>query len=381
MYPKLTAAFKSQKSSKDEVANLGKSAGTITGTMFSRKAGDRIDYGGLLADWREMDLNADSAFQAIKEEVAPEEIDGLEAYRVAMKKLVVRGETLVNALREAYEARTQLLLLKAEMKARTATLDEIRTLHATVIKDKKHEAVAFMSVKHRLTTELTQQRRVVFNMLHRGVLALVYQSNNVKLQKYDFALLSPNLSATDIAKHWANFKKATVEYGQTQSDDLGVNTSEAFPLGWHDLLVNDHETPFQIRPTLKKLSDLHQMRIRTIHAEFVGLERHDHTTTGIDNIQYTIWLGPLMLDRASPRDKAKSFEATTVQYYMDRRALRKKGKKNELLDEKSQFAKRSLCCSGKVSFKKAYVEEEGWNLEKVTDIILHINYETLSFDE
>jgi hypothetical protein len=391
VYPKINAAllnhsrFSEVSSDKDKrgiqlVDSLKATAGTISDTLLTGRAGERIDYLGLLADWREMDICADSAFAAIKEEIKDERIDGLDNYCLALKKLAIRGETLVMALKESYEARTQYLVLVAETKAKEAALDEIKNLHQMVLSDQSQEAIAFMPIRQRLMAELTQRRRVVFNMLHQGVLALVYQSNDVKLQKRLFASLSPALTAGQLANQWANFKNATIKGKQPQGKDLTVNSAEAFPEGWHDLLTKDLETPFQIPPTLKVLGNQHRMRIREIYAEFVGLKRKDGTTNGIDKIEYTIWMGPLLIDRASPHENKNvpSTKKTVVQYYMEPQPLVKAGKDNNLLDDTGAFAKRALCYSGKVSFNKDVIEA-GWDLETITDVKLNVKYETWVF--
>ncbi|KAI9799597.1 MAG: hypothetical protein M1833_003912 [Piccolia ochrophora] len=388
--PKMYAAFTNHskfskvgtdqnKRSKAVASDLKATAGKITETMLSGKAGERIDYLGLLAEWREMDVCADNAFAALKAEIAPETIDDVDTYQVALKKLAVRGETLVNALRLAYEARTEYLLLEADKKARDAALGEIQNLHQGVLSGRTHEVIAFMSIKQCLSADLAQRRRVVFNMLHNGVLALLYLSNNVKLQKEKFALLSPALPATQLTNHWAQLKKATVEYKQAQGRELSVGAAEAFPIGWRDLLINDLEAPFQIPPALDELSDKHHMRIRAMHATFVGLTRTDGTTTDLDHLEYTIGLGPLMFDRVCPHETAPSTEATVVQYYMTRSSLSKQGRKNNFIDDRHDFARRALCCVGKVSFKKKTVAV--WNLATITDVRLHVEYETLGFEE
>jgi hypothetical protein len=314
--------------------------------MFFTKAGERVDYGGLPADWREMTVCADSTFAAIKEALAPGKIAAVEDYRLAVKKLVIRGETLVIALREAYEAHTKYLLLEVEKKVRDGALKEIDTLYKKGFAVNTEEAIAFMYVKHQLTTALTPRRRVVFNMLHEGVLALVYQSNNVKIQKQHFGSLSPALGAADLADPWAKFTKMAGNYYQLQSADVRITAAEMFPLGWEDLLVSDLETPFQIPPTLPKLSDMYHMRIRSLCVEFIGLNRSDGTTTGLEELEYMIWLGPLMYDRASSDDNKPSSQATMVQYYMDRTPLKKRGINNAIEGRSACICEKSIVLYG-----------------------------------
>jgi hypothetical protein len=61
-----------------------------------------------------------------------------------VKKLVIRGETLVIALREAYEAHTKYLLLEVEKKVRDGALKEIDTLYKKGFAVNTEEAIAFM---------------------------------------------------------------------------------------------------------------------------------------------------------------------------------------------------------------------------------------------
>jgi hypothetical protein len=387
--PKLYAAFQNhaaysdgEKKTSQVKDELKKTADKITATTLSGAADQRLDYLGLLAEWREMDICVDVAFAAIKDQLARdgETIDGMDDYKVALKKLAVRGETLVNALREAYEARSRYLLLDAEKKAREAAVAEVGALAQGVRDQRVAEAIAFMALRQRLAAQLAQHRRVVFNMLHEGVLALIYQANNVRLQKKTFGALSPALSITDLATQWGTFKYLAVKYLQLQDQAITVGAGDGiWADGWRDSLAHELEASFWIPPTMEKLKDKHHMRIKALHAEFVGLKRKDGTAAGLEGLEYTIRLGPLMLDRAGG-DDASGADATVVQYYMARRALQKQGSKHELVDEKADFAKRAVCCMGKVVFKKAVIDE-GWDLATVTDIRLHIKYWTLIFDE
>ncbi|KAK3381371.1 hypothetical protein B0H63DRAFT_450717 [Podospora didyma] len=387
VYPKVNAALQNhsrfagqEKRGTELVDSLKATAGTISDKLLAGRAGERINYLGLQASWREMDICTDSAFSAIKEEIKDDYIDGMDEYRLAMKKLAIRGDTLVTALKDSYEARTRCLVMVADVKAKEAAMEEIKGLQQRVMDGQAQESIAFMPIRHRLVMELTQRQRVVFNMLHQGMLALVYQANDVKLHKRLFSTLSPGLTAEQLADHWDSFKEATIEVKQSQGKDLTVSAADAgFPPGRRDLLSKDLETPFQIPPTLKALNYQHHMRIRRICAEFVGLKRLDGTADGLDKLEYTIWLGPLMMDRASPYKNAPSSKGTVVQYYMEPLPLVKSGKDNHLIDDKNDFAKRAVCCSGRVSFKRDIVEDGGWDLETIKDIKLNVKYETLIF--
>ncbi|KAK3365585.1 hypothetical protein B0T24DRAFT_669810 [Lasiosphaeria ovina] len=391
VHPKVNAALKNHAqfssigSDADQrgtklAERLKKTASTISDSLLAGRAGERVDYLGLMADWREMDMRTDSAFAVIKEEIsAGEYVAGLDDYRLAMKSLAIRGETLVAALKDAYDARTSFLVLVAESKAKTAALAEIKTLHDRVLADASQEAVAFLPIQQRLVAELAQRRRVVFNMLHQGVLALIYQSNDVKLQKTRFGGLSPALTADQLADQWEAFKRATIDGKQPQSRDVAVGAGDALPAAWRGLLARDLATPFQIPPTLRALQSQHHMRIRGIRAEFVGLARVDGSVAGADALEYTLWLGPLMIDRATPYASAPATKGTTVQYYMEAHALAKTGASNELVDDRGDYAKRAVCCSGRLVFNRADVVDAGWDLTTVTDVKLHVKYETLFF--
>lgn len=118
-------------------------------------------------------------------------------------------------------------------------------------------------------------------------------------------------------------------------------------------------------------------RLISRSAEFIGLKRKDGSTTGLDELPYDIWLGPLMLDKAIPYEKASSY--TVVQYYMPETRIPKKGAANRLLDDQQQFSRRALCCLGWVTFDRAVVGKLGWDLTTVTDIQLRFKCEGLAF--
>jgi hypothetical protein len=88
-------------------------------------------------------------------------------------------------------------------------------------------------------------------------------------------------------------------------------------------------------------------------------------------------LGPLMLDKAIPYEKATSY--AVVQYYMPETRIPKKGAANKLLDDQQQFSRRALCCLGWVTFERAVVDKLGWDLSTVTDIQLRFKCEELAF--
>jgi hypothetical protein len=88
---------------------------------------------------------------------------------------------------------------------------------------------------------------------------------------------------------------------------------------------------------------MYHMRIRSLCVEFIDLNRSDGTTTGLEELEYMIWLGPLMYDRARSDDNKPSSQATMVQYYMDRTPLKKRGINNAIEDDQHVFARRALC--------------------------------------
>ncbi|KAJ4015534.1 hypothetical protein NW766_005879 [Fusarium irregulare] len=234
--------------------------------------------------------------------------------------------------------------------------------------------------------ELTSRRCTIFNMLHNGVLALMYRANAVKVSQqraFDGLSLSPLSNASQLEDYWAAFSKATARDEQPQSSELELFADQLCPRGWKELLATDLEVPFRVPHTHPSLSDQHRMRIRSLYATFVGLKRRDGSMAIEDQIEYKVSLGPLMVDRASPREGARSSDATIVQYYREPRVLKKTGKKNDLLDDEHQFSRVSLCCRGSIAFKRSAVEDSrtGWDLSTITDIQITCGYETLVFSD
>ncbi|KAK4177161.1 hypothetical protein QBC36DRAFT_372384 [Triangularia setosa] len=74
----------------------------------------------LLASWGEIDVLADLAFSSLRTSLQNASMPGLDAYNIALKNLVIRGDTLVTALKEARDARVKYLGLVAEKRAKDA---------------------------------------------------------------------------------------------------------------------------------------------------------------------------------------------------------------------------------------------------------------------
>lgn len=369
---KFNAAFAQHSKAK----NIGM-ADQISDKAMRGIPGQAVDYLGLLAEWREFDICTNVAFVAIRAELAPDTVKGMDDYQIAMNKLAVRGETVVNALREAYEANSRYHLLIAQKQARDSAVAEVKAVQEGVRTAKTSESVAFMTIKHGLNNDLAQRSREAFVLMHEAILALLYQSNNVKLQKEEFAFLSPALDSQALDQQWAKLSKTVPRDEQSQDFSLTFDAS-VFATGWKDLLVKDKEAPFQIPVTHPKLKRQHRLRIQRIKVAFMDLERKQGSTK-IDALEYTIALGPQMLDRARPRETSSSEEATVVQYYMPAINIQKQGERNELQNSMGNFAARSLCCGGKVFFDKEYVASEDWDLSTITDIKISVEYNCLTF--
>lgn len=367
---------------KDKIRlGLTYTADKITASSLASALEDIVDYHGLIAEWRQLDVATDEAFDSIAKELPDgDKISGMSEYKIAWKNLAIRGETVVNVLRDAYEGRRRYLLLLADQKARQAAINEINDLAMIAKEEGDNAKIAWMALKHRLQAELTQERRVAFMMIHEGVLALTYQTNNPKIQKNEFATLSPALDAEDLAKLWAKLGAMAYKDTISQSSDITLDTTDLIlPATWRDLLINDLEFPFQIPTNLPALKGKHRMRITAISISFPGLVR----TAGSDrkgDPRYTIVLGPLLLDRAQPYSGASRSEATIVQYYMPARSIHKEGGKGNLVNGLKVFADRALCCTGKVRFDREDVGKEKWDLTSVTGLEVVIGYEHLVFE-
>ena len=388
--PKIKAALDCQKALERNQAGAAagdakKEAKDLAEKMvlLGGDATQQLDYGNLLAEWREMDISVDVTFTEIRAELGKDSIDGMVEYQISLKKLSVRGETLVNALKEAYETYRQGLLLQAELMSQNKLLSSIAAAHEQVLETKTLRDAAYFMIKHEMEENLAQRGRIVFNLLQEGVHALIYQTNDIRLQKDTFASLSPSMSASALTRLWATFTSAVIQAKQGLIQSITVNAAEAFPTEWRSLLLNDYETPFQIPPTLTTISSQHRMRIRSLSAKFPGLRRMDKSETGLAKIPYTFKLGPLMIDRASPADQATSSSAFLIQYYMPEGRLSKQGDEGKWNNEEGTYANRALCCMGKLRFDRSKLdmgkEEERWDLSTIKDIELHLEYETLEF--
>ncbi|KAH8906831.1 hypothetical protein BR93DRAFT_927668 [Coniochaeta sp. PMI_546] len=109
-------------------------------------------------------------------------------------------------------------------------------------------------------------------MLHEGILALTYETNNVKCQKELFGELSPALSAAEFDTQRTTFKNAKVKLSQQRASfDIRVGAVGTADIpaafitsSWKDFLLQDLQVPFHVPPTLEELKDYHRIRIRGV---------------------------------------------------------------------------------------------------------------------
>lgn len=250
------------------VNELRKAADGVTAHSLPKSVAARVDYLGLLADWREFDLQVDSVFKEMEADLKGEKIGGMETYRMAMKKEVIRGETMLAALRAAYDARINYFRRRAEREARVARESELKQLSRLML-ELTAEAQAWPMIKWTLQQELNSMKCTTFTMFHNCILALTYATNNVKYQKTKFVNLAPDSPVEQFVKQKTVIMQTETELSkQTQGFVVEVGTSvekgAVFNEAWKTLLLEDLKVPFQILPTFSETDAYHRVRIRTV---------------------------------------------------------------------------------------------------------------------
>lgn len=91
-----------------------------------------LDYLGILADWEEFKIDIDELFDSIAAALSGDSVDGMQIFRTALRKLCVRGETLLEARARAQAAAIAFNRAFGEAVKREARKAEIERLAASI---------------------------------------------------------------------------------------------------------------------------------------------------------------------------------------------------------------------------------------------------------
>lgn len=378
----MTSAYLSQqKFNTGNTVNALRDVGSkLRESMSEIRAGDAIDFGGLIAAWRELDNATVATFQSIRTAVAPSVINGATECEVASRALAVRGESLAIAMRIAYEARSTYFLLLNEKKAKENIVSNIESSVSELRQKKIDEKLALMCLRQEAENSLAQRRREVFVMMHEAILALLFSTNNMSFQKKHFSELSPARTTAQLLEHYSRLSDLALPRVQGQTYKAQLKSAEIFQPGWKPILERIREIPFEIPITLSDFRDQHAIRLDRITFSFENLKYTNGKPHNGTMLKYGIFLGPWMRDVASPSDDRLGSRGSIVQYYMPQKLLMKQGSTGDFVDDKGVFMKRGACCSGKIYFDpRDEKKDEALDLSTVTEVVLNLEYEAKTF--
>lgn len=203
---KLGAKFLSDKKNLDRKEDGATSFGTKAAEMVKKAAAlvlettgsgaallpadatAPLDYLGILADWEEFKIDIDELFMNIADALQGDKVDGMSEFRTALRKLCVRGETLLEARARAQTAAIVFNRAFGEAVKREARKAEIermaKSLKAVPFKISPVQAITDLTVRYESATaglralcedKLAHLRRVALVSIYSYMADIMYE--------------------------------------------------------------------------------------------------------------------------------------------------------------------------------------------------------------
>ncbi|KAJ4991111.1 hypothetical protein SVAN01_03461 [Stagonosporopsis vannaccii] len=336
--PKLMAAYQNQSTYK----LLGKPTEASDRNEKNKEAGDSVldladsgpkeqtslksgwtDILGMEASWDEYRVNIGLMFDLVKELFAGKTIDGMQSYRQALETQVIRGKTVLAAMRKWQTSVQTFLALEGEKVAREKRRSELKATAERLGKADSERMRFRNEARLAYQRSLVAARRALFISIYDTALAHAYTKGTM-----DFPPNLVNPSLTDISSHVARADSSTPRFRQTidalQKAETSRNEEErnlqmsnpratvhtgmknVFPAGWKELAIPSGRITFSVPPGETLEVDQQYYRIRTTGVWV-------HVFTGgkpILGIDYFMSVGPLMLTRNEGKEIASFYSAT-----------------------------------------------------------------------
>ena len=193
-------------------------------------------------------------------------ISGSSNFRSAMRKVVIRGQTVLEAQRHLYEASNIYYRGLRETQIRIKRCAEIGEIAESYeVEDNAHQSM----ISH-LQLDLLNIKRDIFLQLHSCLLSLAYLSTSAELADIE---ASPDLTLHAFSKCVVEFRKRWTEAMEPIRDlqriprDIVIGTDDSknlgtvFPVNWASIFQNEQRIDFKIPHTIPKLKGYYQVRI------------------------------------------------------------------------------------------------------------------------
>lgn len=121
-------------------------------SLLPAEATSPLDYLGILADWEELKIDIDELFDSIAVALGGDQVDGMAEFRTALRKLVVRGETLLEARARAQTAAilyTRAFAEAVKREARKLEIDRMaKSMQNVPFQTRPVEAVRDLTIQY-----------------------------------------------------------------------------------------------------------------------------------------------------------------------------------------------------------------------------------------
>lgn len=200
----------------------------------------------------------------------PDIVSGLTEYRMALRKMCVQGQTLLEARRLCQAATLQYLRNYAESSARLARGNAIKQLLADDSRSPTDKGLSMDLYKVQLQEILRERKRQMLLTIHTCCLSLAYltvspwrspftQAVDVDMDVIAFTSALSNLKVR------RNFKESDMGHHQDVSvtystDDLG--SEKAFGDLWKPVLLDQRRIEFILPSNSKDLTEFWKLRLR-----------------------------------------------------------------------------------------------------------------------
>lgn len=236
---------------------------------------ESLDYIGLLGEWEQFRIEIDDFFAETQRQLGADTVDGLSEYRVALRKLCVTGQTVLQARRlaEDREVEYQRTCVEAAvLKARQERINQsqvaLKEMPVSNWVERAPERFSLFKegdeqVRLHLAERLERTRNSALIKLYDYCVAIMYDGCLARFPSVEF---HNNMSLSDMRAAQSAIGQAVTE-ARLGSESKGPtivldsdNDPANFGAGWQARLLDSRRLSFRV--DLSKLSNQHFFHVR-----------------------------------------------------------------------------------------------------------------------
>jgi hypothetical protein len=297
-----------------------------------------VDFWGLLARWEKFEVEVESAFKLLENELKVNNPRVREEYRLSHRRLAIQGKVVVQLIQKVQDKRQAYYHLLADNKVRTDMENDLSKTSQTIQSDAVQASKQLGALQLAVNQRLTRTSRKLFLGMEEALLAFMF-TYNVASYPDEFCNdnpATPNLTCDldasayedlfDRLKKLIKTQKSTLSNLQTFSNTLKINTKEhpkVFDDLWADIFKATGALTFSIPTNLSEVEGWFRVRVNRVNVVFTTLdmEKLNILPGKPAVVEYMINMGPLVFDLTRSKREAR--------YYSPVRSLRKSVGKKE----------------------------------------------------